>query len=917
MFHPVKNSRNYLYAQFSFLTSDWNKYPSKTALFKANGIDPIAVLIDNSGKCIVPWEVLEKDQFTVSCYAGDLITVDVATVKMYESGYASGRDVKDPTPTIYEQVMQSFDDTKKYVTGQANKAKSSAEAAKDSERAASTYASEANSAADRAKEIGDAAVSEISQSKQDAVKEVNSAADNGVIGVNLARDQALKEISDKGSEMRHTGDSYLGQISETSKAGLAGINKTISDGLKSISDAGETQTNAVNQAGSAQTKAVNDAGSEKVKLINDAGTSRLSEINTAGQKWVSDINQGGEYALSEIQEKSSEAINSIETAKQESVQAVTDEGNTQIELIRQEAYGLIKIDEVEKIAIKEQADGKIIQIDDSAEWRFKGINLYGRSTQETTTGKNLFDPDLFVDAVINKYSENYITTFDGRKALYININANLPNINLYGNFKSGTSYYLSFMVYPLNYKDTMLENNRTQGFDFIYSDGTDVKIGIRPINNPINQWSKVSSGATDPNKQLTSLIATCGYTGKCYIDLDSIQLEESATATSYEPYTGGIPAPNPDYPMPIKSVGSEDGDVEVRVGGKNLITYPYISSQGVIDGLSYVIDEDHSISITGKNTVGTNFWLANPVRLKPGKYTLSGMGLFDSNAIALRIYNTTSHIVLANLVGGRDNLTFLVNEEQDVRIYLNIGNADSVINGTCYPMLEYGDTATPYEPYKTPQFITANTPNGLPGIPVTSDGNYTDENDQQWICDEIDFERGMYVKRIDQHVWNTSDSTTSEYPYTTTAYPGICRWSWTQYIEFAKIDTPLISDKLIYVGKNEKRPIKNSIQGSNNNARAFIWVDESIDTREKFYEFMMAAKMYYILATPVEIPLTDEELSQYKSAHTNNPTTVITNDEDAYMKTEYVADTKKYISNQHTTLEQRILALEENAIGGQ
>lgn len=35
------------------------------------------------------------------------------------------------------------------------------------------------------------------------------------------------------------------------------------------------------------------------------------------------------------------------------------------------------------------------------------------------------------------------------------------------------------------------------------------------------------------------------------------------------------------------------------------------------------------------------------------------------------------------------------------------------------------------------QTLILSTPNGLPGIPVTSGGNYTDQNGQQWICDEI------------------------------------------------------------------------------------------------------------------------------------------------------------------------------------
>lgn len=50
------------------------------------------------------------------------------------------------------------------------------------------------------------------------------------------------------------------------------------------------------------------------------------------------------------------------------------------------------------------------------------------------------------------------------------------------------------------------------------------------------------------------------------------------------------------------------------------------------------------------------------------------------------------------------------------------------------------------------QTLTLSTPNGLPGIPVSSGGNYTDENGQQWICDEVDLGRGKYVQRVSTYL---------------------------------------------------------------------------------------------------------------------------------------------------------------------
>lgn len=52
--------------------------------------------------------------------------------------------------------------------------------------------------------------------------------------------------------------------------------------------------------------------------------------------------------------------------------------------------------------------------------------------------------------------------------------------------------------------------------------------------------------------------------------------------------------------------------------------------------------------------------------------------------------------------------------------------------------------------------ITTQTPNGLPGIPVSSGGNYTDENGQQWVCDTIDFFRGVKTQRVGVLTFNSS-----------------------------------------------------------------------------------------------------------------------------------------------------------------
>lgn len=47
------------------------------------------------------------------------------------------------------------------------------------------------------------------------------------------------------------------------------------------------------------------------------------------------------------------------------------------------------------------------------------------------------------------------------------------------------------------------------------------------------------------------------------------------------------------------------------------------------------------------------------------------------------------------------------------------------------------------------QALTYPTPNGLPGIPVDSGGNYTDAEGQQWYCDIVDLSSGVYLQNVE------------------------------------------------------------------------------------------------------------------------------------------------------------------------
>lgn len=78
--------------------------------------------------------------------------------------------------------------------------------------------------------------------------------------------------------------------------------------------------------------------------------------------------------------------------------------------------------------------------------------------------------------------------------------------------------------------------------------------------------------------------------------------------------------------------------------------------------------------------------------------------------------------------------------------------ADMASENVC---LTWNASSPDYEPYRE-QLLTLPTPTGLPGIPVTSGGNYTDSTGQQWVFDEVDLERGVKVQRIDKGAFDAT-----------------------------------------------------------------------------------------------------------------------------------------------------------------
>ena len=104
-----------------------------------------------------------------------------------------------------------------------------------------------------------------------------------------------------------------------------------------------------------------------------------------------------------------------------------------------------------------------------------------------------------------------------------------------------------------------------------------------------------------------------------------VQLEKSASATSWEPYTNG-PAPNPDYPMPVNVV---TGDNTIKVIGKNLFDKDSATYRN-----GYLKDDNGNETSSGQSG-----YLSSYVSVKPNtQYTIQGTLTTGTNTTSYRLY---------------------------------------------------------------------------------------------------------------------------------------------------------------------------------------------------------------------------------------------------------------------------------------
>lgn len=192
--------------------------------------------------------------------------------------------------------------------------------------------------------------------------------------------------------------------------------------------------------------------------------------------------------------------------------------------------------------------------------------IYGDTEQNQYSGKNLFNPNS---------SSSASSAYAVPSALPTGIRMTTSSATTQGDYVwssfiiGNTADYVGKTLTLSTLMSASSTNAPLAGIGLCNSDGSS-RTGIVSTSDSPGVVSKTFTQADANNRPKIFLIfyATAGAVAPAnsYVDYTNIQLEIGSTATDYEPYVGGVPAPNPDYPQPITNV---TGDIELGVG-KNI-----------------------------------------------------------------------------------------------------------------------------------------------------------------------------------------------------------------------------------------------------------------------------------------------------------------------------------------------------------
>lgn len=515
----------------------------------------VGTTVDGVTEVKIPDELLTHSATSnYRIYAYIYLTDEISGNTKYEITIPVRVRSKPTSPTEDPETDPDlFRETVVAVNASAERAKMAEQNAKESATEAGKYAASASDSAVTAEKTKEDALRKVGEKKQEAIEAIQNQEETSVGKITTHTDDEIQRIQNQTAESEGELEQTITNADASKKElehsiETAGTSKTALD--KSVELAGTAKTEldtSIREAGTAKTAldestetagTVQETLSATVKQAGALDTSLGEEIET-GTQLKTDLIASGEKAVQDIQNAGSEQLGKM--------QAVAEEFTADREQIAKNKADIssLKEDLSNKITKFYASNQGETHLADSDNGKIMDMMLYGKTEQFTATGKNL----LKIRDGTQATRGVTVTAKDGVVAL------------------KGTATETGWAI--LDVDSFVLD-----GTCILSANTTAVRVVL--VNKSYKQVLEQNKSNTLENAEASKVCFTVTE-GKTY-DISNIlvQIEKGSEATFYEPYTGGIPSPSPDYPQEIKSVVNPTVKVTNEDGTKSqTVTLPY------------------------------------------------------------------------------------------------------------------------------------------------------------------------------------------------------------------------------------------------------------------------------------------------------------------------------------------------------
>ena len=584
--------------------------------------------------------------------------------------------------------------------------------------------------------------------------------------------------------------------------------------------------------------------SEKMK-------SAIKNIEDTSVQSVTNVENAKDEALQSIQNKSTEFLNNIDEAENMAIKNIKNSGEyyqDQINTLQQEAA---QQDEVldklnEEVDLKltspylnNKGENHVVNSDNGA---LKNIIVKGNTVQNSTKGLNLINCTHKTTTIngitmVNNGDGTYTVNGTATDDFDIALAPYATKQNIYYTLSgcpsggSNTTYYLD-----------------PRGYEY------DTGSGIT-IRNPNQDFSNYIRIVIKKDVTVNNL-------------LFKPMFNEGQTAQPFEPYTGGQPSPNPDYPQEVKGVSEING----KIIGKNLFDINKIKE--ISDAIKR--NDDGSLTITSTSadsSIATKMALKDLADLEIGKtYIIS-------------FITTGKKQIYLNEVKqywGSDSVLTITQDmlNSNVCLYPKGTSSTDIVSGI---QIEEASTATNYQPYQSQSF------------------NYTLSNPlyklSDTVYDYIDLNKGKIIRNVgvvtfdgsdDEEISKVSDTNINVYQFSRAIN------SIEKYAKYAKCD----SFQIATAYANDLLRNDNKIYAAT--VSCYLSFDK-MNTVEKLKVYLQQnpITVYYQLATPTEEAIPTDLLTQLQSLKSYYQQTNIMFDTEVepYINFDYKLNLKAWIED--------------------